>query len=163
VAPPVETPPATGVEPAAPPPPPSPDRPAEVLVTPPGTEFRVGGGPYTVPISITEASQLSAVTITLTYNPAVLRVRSVQEGSFMRQGSVAVTFTQQVDSADGRIDIALARTGDGAGASGSGLLAAVLFEAIAAGTGTLSLSGAGTTPAGTPVSMQFSAVNISVR
>ena len=32
---------------------------AQVIVTPPGTEFRVAGGPYTVPVSINNASRLS--------------------------------------------------------------------------------------------------------
>ena len=45
---------------------------AAILVTPPGLEFRIGGGPYTVPISVSGMSQMSTVTITLTYNPAVL-------------------------------------------------------------------------------------------
>ena len=59
--------------------------------------MRVGGGPYTVPISIAGASRLSTVSMSITYNPAVLRVRSVQEGTFMRQGGITPTFTQQVD------------------------------------------------------------------
>ena len=94
---------------AAPPPPavaPVPEAPpltvpvpgaAEIIVTPPGLEFRVDGGPYTVPISINAASQVSTMTITLTYNPTVLRVRAVEEGSFLRQGSLEVAFTQEVD------------------------------------------------------------------
>src|SRR5678816_2575394 len=40
----------------------------QVVVSVPGPEFRVGGGPYLVPISITNASQLSGVTLTVTYN-----------------------------------------------------------------------------------------------
>ena len=54
----------------------------------PSPEFRLGGGPYLVPVSITGASQLSGVTLTVTYNPAVLRLVNVQEGSFMRAGGV---------------------------------------------------------------------------
>ena len=61
--------------------------------------------------------------VTLTFNPAVLKVRSVQEGSFMRQGGVAAQFTQQVDPAGGRVDLTCVRNGDAVGASGSGLVA----------------------------------------
>src|SRR4030095_2028609 len=40
-------------------------RPAgQIVVSVPGPEFRVGGGPYLVPVSITNASQLSGVTLT---------------------------------------------------------------------------------------------------
>ena len=136
---------------------------ARVLVTPPGTAFRVGGGPYTVPISVTGVSQLSTVTMSLTFDPSTLRVRSVQEGSFMRQGGLAVTFTQNVDSVAGRVDLTLVRSSDATGASGSGLVAAVLFEAVAAGPSELSLSGVGTTPIGEPVPLAFTPVAVSVR
>ena len=61
----------------------------------------------------------------------MLRVRSVQEGTFMRQGGITAAFTQQVDAAGGRIDIAITRPGDQTGAVGTGLLAAVLFEPVA--------------------------------
>ena len=136
---------------------------AQVLVTLPGTEFRIGGGPYTVPISATGVSRLSTVTLSLTYDPNTLRVRAVQEGSFMRQGGLAVTFTQSVDGAVGRVDLTLVRTADPTGASGSGLLAAVLFDAVAAGSAPLTLSGVGTSPEGDVVPLAFTPVTVSVR
>ena len=81
-------------EPQAPPARPDVSGAAQVLVTPPGTVFRVGRGPYTVPVSITGVSQLSTISLTLFFDPNVVRVRTVQEGSFMRQGGVQVTFTE---------------------------------------------------------------------
>jgi len=136
---------------------------AQILLTPPGTEFRIGGGPYTVPVSITNASRVSSVSITITFNPAALRVRSVQEGSFMRSGGASATFTQQVDAAVGRIDIAITRTGDTTGASGSGLLAAVLFDAVAAGAGNLTATGTATAPGGASIPVTVPPVMITVR
>jgi hypothetical protein len=123
----------------------------------------MGGGPYTVPISVDGASRFSVVSLSLAYNPGTLRVRAVQEGSFLRQGGVPVAFTQQVDANAGRVDISMTRTGDTVGASGSGLLAAVLFEPVAAGSTTLSLSGVATNPQGGPVPLSFSPVAIPVR
>jgi general secretion pathway protein D len=136
---------------------------AQVLLTPPGTEFRIGGGPYTVPISITNASRVSTVTVTITFNPAALRVRSVQEGSFMRSGGANAAFTQQADSASGRIDIAITRTGDTTGASGSGLLAAVLFDAVAAGSANLTANATAGSPEGSPISVTIPPVTVTVR
>ena len=81
----------------------------------------------------------------------------------MRQGGLAVTFTQNVDSVAGRVDLTLVRSSDATGASGSGLVAAVLFEAVAAGPSELSLSGVGTTPIGEPVPLAFTPVAVSVR
>ena len=96
-------------------------------------------------------------------NATTLRVRAVQEGSFLRQGGTSVTFTQQVDAGAGRVDISMARTGDAVGASGSGLLAAVLFEPIAPGSSTLAMSGVATNPQGGPVPLTFSPVTIVVK
>jgi hypothetical protein len=125
--------------------------------------MRVGSGPYTVPVSISGASRLSAVTVSITFNPELLRVRSVSEGTFMRQGGVAPTFTQQVDAGAGRIDIAIVRSGDQVGASTQGLLAAILFEPVAAGTGTLSTSGSGTLVGGGTATLQFAPAGVVVR
>jgi hypothetical protein len=130
----------------------------QLLLSPPGPEFRVGAGPYTVPVSISGASQLSSVSLTITFNPAALRVRAIQEGSFMRTGGAPVTFTQQVEAAAGRIDIAIVRTEDPTGVAGTGLLAAVVFDAVGGGTANLAVTGAAAAPRGTPVPLQFAPV-----
>jgi hypothetical protein len=121
----------------------------------------VGAGPYTVPISVTNVSRLSMVTLTLTFDPALLRVRAVNEGSFMRSGGASASFTQQ--SAPGRVDITISRSSDATGATGTGLLGAVLFDAIAPGAVTLSISGTGTGPGGTPMGLQFRPVTLTVQ
>jgi hypothetical protein len=134
---------------------------AQVIISPPGTTLRVNGGPYTVPLSVTNATALSTITLTMIFDATKLRVRSVQQGSFMRAGGVDVVFTQQVSG--NRIDITLSRAGDATGASGTGLLAAILFDAIEAGTTTLSLNGAATGPGGAAMGLQFQPVTVTVQ
>ena len=136
---------------------------AQVVMNLPVSDFRVGAGPYTVPISVTGVSRLSVLSLTVTFNPTLLRVRSVQEGSFLRQGGVAVAFTQQVDPTTGRLDITMTRTGDQTGASGSGLLAAVLFDAVAPGSAPLNMSGVATTAQGQPVPLSFAPVTVGIK
>jgi hypothetical protein len=114
-----------------------------------------------VPLSIVGAARLSTISLTITYDPAVLRVRSVQEGSFMRLGGASATFTQQ--AAPGRIDVTITRSADATGASGTGLLAAVVFDAIAPGTSQLTVSGVGTGPGGTSMGLQFRPVTVAVQ
>ena len=133
---------------------------AQVVLSPPPT-FRVGGGPYTVPISITNVSRLSTITLTVTFDPALIRVRSVQEGSFMRSGGANATFTQQI--APGRVDITIVRSADAIGATGTGLVAALLIDALAPGGVTLSISGTGTGPGGTPMGVQFRPAAVTVQ
>ncbi|HMF99600.1 MAG TPA: cohesin domain-containing protein, partial [Vicinamibacterales bacterium] len=161
--PPAATPPAgAGATPATPPAPSQTSGigSAQVLISGP-TTFRVGGGPYTVPLLVADASRLSTVTLTLIFDPTKLRVRSVQEGSFLRAGGVSVTFSQQVNG--NRIDITLARGADATGASGTGVLAAILFDAIAAGPATLTLSGTATGPGGAAMGLRFTPVTITVQ
>jgi len=158
--------------PAAPAPPTTPDAPAapqpaaggggRISVTAPPA-MTLGAGPYTVPISISGASRISVLSLSITYNPAVLRVRSVQEGTFMRQGGIAAMFTSQPDPG-GRVDIVITRPGDQTGAVGTGLLAAILFEPIGAGTSTVSITGVGTV-AGTGASavLEFAPATVTVK
>lgn len=153
---PAEAPPAGGA-------PPGMSTPAQVIVTPPGTEFRVAGGPYTVPVSINNAASISVMSLTITYNPNVLRVRTVQDGTFMRQGGVTATFTPRIDSATGRVDIAIARAADQAGAAGTGLLTALLFDAVAPGSSVINVSGVANGPDGNPLQLTFSPVTVTVR
>jgi general secretion pathway protein D len=171
--PPAVTPPATTPAAATPAGPPTPATPAavpttspgigsaQIIISPPGPTFRVGGGPYTVPISITDASRISTVTLTVIFDPTKLRVRTVQQGSFMSAGGVNVTFTQQVTG--NRIDITLARAADATGASGTGLLTAMLFDAIAPGSVTFTVSGSATGPGGVAMGLRFTPVTIDVQ
>jgi type II secretory pathway component GspD/PulD (secretin) len=141
---------------------PVPAPPARITLSPPN-EMRVGSGPYTIPISIVGATRVSSVTLSITYNPALVRIRNVQEGTFMRQGGATPAFSNQIDDKSGRIDIVIVRPGDKTGASTSGLLAALLIEPLSAGTGSLAVSGSATIPGGAPAALQFMPVGITVR
>ena len=158
---------APPVEPAQPAPaaaaPPAVDGGAQVLVSPSAPELSVAGGPYPIPISISGVSRLSTISVTMTFNPQVLRIRTIQEGSFLRQGGVNATFTQQLDETTGRLDLTISRTGDAVGAAGTGLLAVVLFDATAPGTSTFSVNGVATDPAGVQIPLTFSPASVVVR
>ena len=125
--------------------------------------LQVGTGPYTVPLAISGASEVATLTLTLRFDPGLLRVSAVREGSFMRQGGADVTFTHQVDAEGGRIDLVATRAGDPLGAAGSGILAAVIFEALRPGLATLTPSGLGLTPAGAPLTLDFASADAVIR
>jgi hypothetical protein len=113
---------------------------------------------------MTDAAQVSSVSLTVTFNPTVLRVRSVQEGSFLRAGGIAATFAQEVDPEAGRVDIAIVRSADPTGVAGTGLLAAVLFDAVGGGAANLAVTGGAMGPRGAPVTIQItSAPEVTVR
>ncbi|MDA1092731.1 MAG: hypothetical protein O3A25_05615 [Acidobacteria bacterium] len=81
----------------------------------------------------------------------------------MRQGGFEVGFTQEVDAAAGVIRITATRDGDGTGAAGAGLLAAVLFDTVGPGSVTLGVTGTATTPGGNPLSLEFSTSTVTVQ
>ncbi len=134
-----------------------------VILTPPGTPLMVAAQPATVPISVFGASRISTVTLSLRFDPRVLRVRLVQEGTFLASGGGTVTFAQQVDAAAGRVDITLTRAGDTSGVSGDGVIASVVFDAIGSGISPLGLGGVVTGPGGLPVPVQFGQASVTVR
>ena len=123
----------------------------------------VAAQPATVPISVFGASRISTVTLSLRFDPKVLRVRLVQEGTFLSSGGGTVTFAQQVDATAGRVDITLTRTGDVTGVSGDGVLASVVFDAIGSGISPLGLGGVVTGPGGLPVPVAFGTASVTVR
>ena len=137
--------------------------PAQVIITPSGNDFRVAGGPYLAPLSINNGSRVSTLSLTIMYNPAVLRARTVQEGTFMRQGGAVASFTPRIDAVAGRVDIVVTRANDQTGASGAGLIASLLFDAVAAGGSMIQVSGVATAPDGTALPLQFSPVTVTVR
>jgi hypothetical protein len=134
-----------------------------IALTPPTGPLAVAGPAVTVPISVFGAARVSMVTLSLRFDPQVLRPRLVQEGMFMAGGGGTVTFAQQVDATAGRIDITLTRTADTTGVSGDGVLAAVVFDAVGSGVSPLSLGGVVTNPAGMPMPVQFGQASVTVK
>jgi general secretion pathway protein D len=141
--------------------------PAQILLTPPGTTFQMAEGVRPIPVQISGVTQLGSITLTMTYNPAVLRAEAATLGDAMKQGNVTPTFTPKIDAAAGRVDIVITRTGDAAGASVAAgvqaLLASVNFAPVAPGTTAVTLSGIAMTPAGKPIALQLGSTSITVK
>ena len=137
--------------------------PAQVVVTVPTQGLTVGGVPGTVPITVTGVSQLSAISLVVTYNPAVVRAVSVSQGTFMQQGGMTPTFTQKIDPTAGRIDIAIARNNDQSGASGTGLLAGIVFQPVAAGSSPITVTAVALDATAKPIAVQVVPASITVK
>jgi general secretion pathway protein D len=156
--------PVQAADPGAPPAPRAPAGPPQIIMSTPGTEFALSGGPYPVPVMAANLSQVGTVALTITYNPAVLRAMTVNQGTFMNQGGVATTFVPKIDAAAGRVEIVISRTAGQSGASGvTGLLAAIQFQAVAAGTSQISVTGVITGVGGQPIVVQMVPANVVVK
>jgi general secretion pathway protein D len=111
-------------------------------------DFSMSGGPYPVSIQATDVPQMSAVSLSITYNPAVVRAVAVNQGTLMQQGGVTPTFVPKIDNNAGRIDISISRPADVSGAAGTGMLAAIMFEPVAPGTAQVTVTGTAASTAG---------------
>lgn len=151
--------PVEAVNPGAPQPPLG----ARILVAAPEGGLQIGGPPYTMPVRIDGVSQLGQATVTITYDPKVLRAVSVSQGGFMQQGGVQPTFVPKIDEATGRIDIAMARPATSPGASGSDWLAGIVFQAVGAGQSRIAVTAVLMTNSGQPIPVQTTPVTVTVK
>ena len=136
---------------------------ARVSVTAPEAPLQAGGPPYTMPVKIDGVSQLGQATVTITYDPKVLRAINVSPGAFMGQGGVQPTFVPKIDEATGRIDIAVARPATAPGASGTDWLAGIVFQAVGPGQSRISVTAVLMTAAGQPIPVQTTPATVVVK
>ena len=121
---------------------------AEYTVLPPGDRFSFStvatqvkvGGTFTVQLKAENISDLAGWQTNIKFDPAVLKVNNVREGSFLKQDGGRTHFLKgTIDNTEGRItDVGAARISEG-GASGEGTLLSVTFTAKANGETRLSL------------------------
>jgi general secretion pathway protein D len=112
---------------------------AFVKLAAPPAEISVGGK-FTVAVSVENAADAGAANLALSFNPKVLKLVTVQDGGFLGQGGTASSLSPTMDNDNGTATIALTRPAGSAGVSGTGVLANLQFEAVGAGTATITFS-----------------------
>ena len=120
----------------------------EYTVIPPGDRFSFStaatqvkvGDRFTLQLKAENISDLAGWQGDITFDPAVLKVNNVNEGSFLKQKGGRTHFLKgTIDNETGRIDgIGSARISEG-GASGEGTLLSITFTAKANGESRLSI------------------------
>jgi len=145
--------------------PPSPAGQARIAISaPPGSadgSVPAGGGPFTMPIQISGVQNVAAVSLAITYDPAVMTNVIAGQGAFMMQNGVSPVFAPRMTA--GRVEMAFARPASQPGASGAGVLGAISFNAGTPGTTDVVISGVVTTTTGQSIPLQFTPARITVR
>jgi len=145
--------------------PPAPTSQARITITAPAGSadgsVPAGGGPFTMPIQISGVQNVAAVSLTITYNPAVMTNVMAGQGVFMMQSGVAPVFAPTVTP--GRVEMAFARPASQPGASGAGVLGAISFTGGAPGTTDVVISGVVTTTTGQSIPLQFTPARVTVK
>lgn len=98
-----------------------------------GREFRVS-------IVVQSAEEISSMTLNLSFNPQVLELKQVVQGSIATRLGKDVPFLQNIDNSSGTCTIGFSSTDVARGFKGSGRVASLVFESIAKGESPLSFS-----------------------
>ncbi len=98
-----------------------------------GREFRVS-------IVVQSAEEISSMTLNLSFNPQVLELKQVVQGSIATRLGQDVPFLQNIDNSSGTCTIGFSSTDISSGFKGSGRVASLVFESIAKGDSPLSFS-----------------------
>lgn len=100
------------------------------------------GDIFTIPVSITDAEDLSSFQFDLSFDALILQANGVTESDFFTQGDITVFISGFIDNTTGQIlgvsDALIFQTP----VNGSGILANIEFTAISAGISALTLSNA---------------------
>ncbi len=131
-APPLGAPPATTGPPATAPP----------LITPadglvlrfnPRTIEATAGGTFTVSIMAENAADLGSAPVHLQFDPKILKLNDVTAGDLLTKGGATPLLTKNIQNDVGSASIQVSRQPGLTGATGSGVIATLMFTAVAAG------------------------------
>lgn len=122
-----------------------------------GREFRVS-------VVVQSADELGSMTLNLSYNPQVVELKQVVQGSIANRLGGDVPFLQNIDNASGTCTIGFSSTDVGRGFKGSGRVASLVFESVAKGDSPLSFSSVvANSPSGAAVSFETTEGRVRVR
>lgn len=97
------------------------------------TQVKVGDS-FTLQLTMQSDQPVTGAPLTIGFDNKVLQVVGINEGSFLKQGNAATSFTSRVDPT-GKIMITTARSGDD-GATALASVVSVNFQAMAVADGT---------------------------
>ena len=132
--PPAGQPPATQVAPSA----------APSFAFDPPAVIQLKGATFAVNVVLTGAQNAYSVPLQVSYDPKILQVVNVSNGTLLSQDGQAVALVHRDDDTTGTLQITATRPPGVSGVSGQGTVVTVTFMAKAPGQSTLSISKGGT-------------------
>jgi general secretion pathway protein D len=101
------------------------------------------GSTFTVNVMVTGAQNAYSIPLQLSYDPKMLQVVNVSNGSFLSQDGQAVALVHRDDDASGTLQITATRPPGAAGVSGKGTIVTLTFMAKSAGQSMLTIGRGG--------------------
>lgn len=106
-----------------------------------GPNPAVAGAPLNLAINIADIADLYAYEFTVHFDPSLLSATAVGEGGFLGTAGTTFSGAGTIDNVSGTISFIFnTLVGNVAGASGSGILANISFDALAVGGAAISFS-----------------------
>ncbi|MGO9123275.1 MAG: cohesin domain-containing protein [Terriglobales bacterium] len=102
------------------------------------------GSTFTVNVQLAGAQNTYSVPLQVTYDPKMLQVVNVSNGTFLSQDGQAVALVHRDDDSSGTLQITATRPPGASGISGQGTIVTLTFMAKSAGQSTLAISKGGT-------------------
>ncbi len=122
-----------------------------------GREFRVS-------VVVQSIEEISSMTLNLSFNPQVLKLKQVVQGSISARLGKDVPFLQNIDNSSGMCTIGFSSTDVARGFKGSGRVASLVFESIAKGNSPLSFSSiTANSPTGAAIQLESAEGRVRVR
>jgi len=106
----------------------------------PATIDQPAGSTFTVNVNLTGGQNVFSVPLQITYNPRVLQVLNVSNGTLLSQDGQTVALVNRDDSMAGILQVTASRPPGTAGISGDGSVFTLTFQARAPGQSTLSIN-----------------------
>lgn len=118
---------------------PAPSGQAQLRFDPPSVTV-ANGSTFTVNVTMSGASDVSAVPIQITYDPKHLSVAKVDNGDFLTRDAQSVALVHRDDTNTGTLVVSAARPPGATGVSGQGTVFALTFTAKDKGSTVLSIT-----------------------
>jgi general secretion pathway protein D len=111
-----------------------------ILSFDPPTLDQAVGSTFTVNVNMTGGQNVSSVPVQVQYNPRVLQVLNVSNGTMLSQDGQTVALVNRDDSMVGILQVTASRPPGATGISGDGSVFTLTFQARAPGQSTLSIN-----------------------
>lgn len=119
---------------------------------------------FRISVVLRSAEEIGSMSVNLSFDPSVVRLKQIEQGSVAAQAGREAPFLQNIDNSSGTCTIGFSSTDVSRGFRGSGRLANLVFDAVAAGESRVSFSGvSANSPTGKTVSFETRDARVRVR
>jgi general secretion pathway protein D len=106
----------------------------------PATVYQAVGSTFTVNVNLAGGQNVSSVPLQIMYNPRVLQLLNVSNGTLLAQDGQTVALVNRDDSMAGILQVTASRPPGTSGISGDGSVFTLTFQARAPGQSTLAIN-----------------------